>query len=469
MPRPAPQNALRRKILQSLDEDAIANVTQFAQALGAQRPSVSRLLSQLQLEGLVQKEGKSWSLTNSGRQHVTAWEKNNSKALSAPSVLFSEAVMRSAQSYAPMFAEMQRFTRSFEIPLASMLNHQKTIQQITTSNVIQSLASQIAILSQPSLSEWMIKDLNKSAAFHMGAETAAIGALNNHLVSQSLQTVLQGQFQSVALLRDLVGVSDVFASAPLTKALSQVNFGLATMISNMESIVGTIHTTYSSVSRIFAPLAEATRTFQSYLTQNFDEARIHPLTYPATLQLVAPAKTASTLIHTVRLTVEQEHSTQESGSSSQQVAEPWLVQIEQVDHVISRCGASYASMWRGSWSVLSSANPDRYRQAAHSGRELLAQLLEKHAPMSTFTSQELQEAPNGRPTRRMRVRKILAHRDGATDFVEATARMLDEMYGRLSGISHDHAPQPIVTEHEVSGFLLTLGGILWLLFGGSSE
>src|SRR5262249_22220505 len=154
-----------------------------------------------------------------------------------------------------------------------------------------------------------------------------------------------------------------------------------------------------------------------------------------------PAQTTSTLVRSVRNAVVQENDEQNHRVEIEE-SKPWLVQVQRVEQVIQQCGPSFENMWLGSWAVLRSDNPDRCRQSAHSGRELLNQLLQHYAPNDAFSEEELMQAPQNHPTRKMRIKKILSNRAGATEFVDATARALDELYARLSSISHDHSIEP---------------------------
>ena len=120
-------------------------------------------------------------------------------------------------------------------------------------------------------------------------------------------------------------------------------------------------------------------------------------------------------------------------------------------------------MWDGSWVALDSGAPDHLRQAMHSARELLNQVLTHVAPDSAFSEEELaQRGSNGRPTRKMRIRKVTA-RDGIANWADSFATTVDLSYGVLAAESHMRDRERPLTLNEARGFLISVGGLLLVL------
>jgi hypothetical protein len=107
------------------------------------------------------------------------------------------------------------------------------------------------------------------------------------------------------------------------------------------------------------------------------------------------------------------------------------------------------------------------RQAAHSGRELLRNVLDFLAPDCAFTPEEINRAPKGNPTREMRAAKKLGKKKDskAVIWVGSGAHLVDDQYQVLSARAHEEPAN--VTHAVVHGMLLTLSGILMYLLSGS--
>lgn len=137
-----------------------------------------------------------------------------------------------------------------------------------------------------------------------------------------------------------------------------------------------------------------------------------------------------------------------------------------IDGYLAQVQARFVAQWHGAWEALGSSNPDRLRQAAHSGRELLDQILHELAPESMFSPDELRQGKDGRPTRKMRIAKILLTTTDSSivKLIEAQARLIDEVHGALVGVAHAHDTINTISDVEVGGYLMTLDGVLLSLF-----
>ncbi|RYF38135.1 MAG: hypothetical protein EOO38_25260, partial [Cytophagaceae bacterium] len=110
---------------------------------------------------------------------------------------------------------------------------------------------------------------------------------------------------------------------------------------------------------------------------------------------------------------------------------------QELDDLLGQIAPRLVKMWHGAWEVLDSPSGDCLRQSTHSARELISQILHVCAPDEMFSEEELQKAPQQRPTRKMRLFKMLGSKSAA-DWVDGAAGNIDKMYARLSAVSHDH-------------------------------
>ncbi|MEW5869077.1 MAG: hypothetical protein AB1894_07375 [Chloroflexota bacterium] len=145
------------------------------------------------------------------------------------------------------------------------------------------------------------------------------------------------------------------------------------------------------------------------------------------------------------------------------VDEPKLFHSDVNDHLIpalENVGPQFSKMWIGAWEAANSDNPDRLRQAAHSGRELLMQILAYHAPDNVFTQEEIEKDGKGQITHRMRLEKILANNPSKSKWAGSVADAVIVSLNELQGISHYRSAEPPANQLFLIGMLITLGGLL---------
>jgi len=97
--------------------------------------------------------------------------------------------------------------------------------------------------------------------------------------------------------------------------------------------------------------------------------------------------------------------------------------MSELERMLNEIKPDFLRMFKGSWEALLSDNPDRYRQAISSMRELLRQVID-----------ELSGAKGGE-TRKERVRQILG-RGSDTELVDALASTVDAIYDFQSSREH---------------------------------
>jgi hypothetical protein len=118
--------------------------------------------------------------------------------------------------------------------------------------------------------------------------------------------------------------------------------------------------------------------------------------------------------------------------------------LDDLDVALRRVNPALCELRHGATSALVSGQPDSIRQAAHSMRELIRQVLDILAPLEDVRAQ-----PNFQPslesdngvTRKMRIRHIMRNREAGfsaseTDIAETLCLLIDKLYGTLSAEAH---------------------------------
>jgi len=187
---------------------------------------------------------------------------------------------------------------------------------------------------------------------------------------------------------------------------------------------------------------------------------------PLGIEVALPTRTTSAYIHSVNLSLMNVDENNDSSWRDTR-SSGFLERPDQFDPIFDELGPNFVAMWHGSWSTLQRNGSDHIRQSAHSGRELLMQVLASYAPDSCFDETEIKQGGQaGKITRRMRVRKIMQYSGhSAVNWVEAVAKALDETYDNLVSASHYRDATPNITEQQLAALLHTLGGMLSFIVG----
>jgi predicted pPIWI-associating nuclease len=125
--------------------------------------------------------------------------------------------------------------------------------------------------------------------------------------------------------------------------------------------------------------------------------------------------------------------------------------LDELDAVLLKINPHLLEVRRGAWSALASGQPDSLRQAAHSARELLEQVLKEGAPDGEVKEkawfQPDKTSKNG-VTPRMRLRVVMEkHRESVSNadlrIAEAACELVFVVDTTLQGLSHSRSePQP---------------------------
>jgi len=140
--------------------------------------------------------------------------------------------------------------------------------------------------------------------------------------------------------------------------------------------------------------------------------------------------------------------------------------IDELDAALSVLSPLFVEMRRGAWRAASSNLPDTQRQAAHSGRELVNQVLHAVAPDDEVVAQpHYQRRPDGKVTRRDRYKLAVSKRArGSSDsdviVLEKAIELMEAQRTKLDGLAHSRDPIVAQTVHDA---LQTIDMVLRLL------
>jgi hypothetical protein len=118
--------------------------------------------------------------------------------------------------------------------------------------------------------------------------------------------------------------------------------------------------------------------------------------------------------------------------------------LDDLDEALSKINPHLVEIRRGAWAALASNQPDSIRQAAHSGRELIDQVLKEGAPDAEITAQSsFQADPTSKSgvTRRMRFKFLMQKYKGSVSnsdmaIVEKSCDLVAAIDDRLKAHAH---------------------------------
>ncbi len=118
--------------------------------------------------------------------------------------------------------------------------------------------------------------------------------------------------------------------------------------------------------------------------------------------------------------------------------------LDELDVALSKIDPKLCELRHGATQSLLSGDPDAKRQASHSARELIRQVLEILAPSEEIKAhQEFQPSEHSKDgiTRQMRIKFAIKKRrsgfsESDAEVIEATCKLIDSLYSKLSGEAH---------------------------------
>ena len=146
-----------------------------------------------------------------------------------------------------------------------------------------------------------------------------------------------------------------------------------------------------------------------------------------------------------------------------------------IDHILIEMSPEVRDRWRGALFALNPRNPDAARHFCTSARELLTEILEKHAKDDDVSVAILncERTQEGKPTRRSKIRFLLDRNgisdDALTDFVEKDMGNVVELFHIFNDGAHGSSgrfthPQLMSIRARVEGAV----SFLWRIISGNA-
>jgi hypothetical protein len=118
--------------------------------------------------------------------------------------------------------------------------------------------------------------------------------------------------------------------------------------------------------------------------------------------------------------------------------------LDGLDQVLLSISAHLLEVRRGAWSALAAVHPDSFRQAAHSGRELIDQVLKEGAPDTAVRADPAfrgRDQSTASVTRRDRLKFLMRKFQGEVSesdlkIADKTIDLVVEIDNKLSAIAH---------------------------------
>jgi hypothetical protein len=349
-----------------------------------------------------------------------------------------------------------------------MFSSEHWTSAIGASQVVPALESVISLSLQPSISELVAQRLD----LDIGSPILQYEGLHNRLAYEAKRSfVLSRELGGVASEQlALLTASTNLLSHDLTTQASKVlqqfdetNQNLSSLITGLEIQQNLPLPTFGFPQmRPVTNLAEIARTYEGYLADTVRRVNIGDWGWNGDIGIVTPTRVVTSYVDSI---YGNPYGMEGSNAPFRQ-NDLLLTTGQESEDVLSKklavLGPNFIAMWQGCRIVLDSNSPDKIRQSAHSGRELLMQVLTCLAPTSAFEKIELQQyGHNNQPTRQMRVKMIMKDRGKrATAWVDAVAKAIDETYDLLAATSHNRKTVSPMTDYQAASILYTLGGLL---------
>ncbi len=476
-----PNADLQRRILLAMKTKPAASIAELARRVDAVSPSASRALHALESRGLVERKSRQWVLTALGN---TAAER-----------VLDQVPARSEQAVATagrVLARQRGMERvlGLERPTHPMLQQFVKEQAGMVSQMTETLGADLSKLSwiseqtgylsriQDQL-DW-VRTMNDLLGPHKPMLDAIaqrsslieqVGQLTVGLVDRlGLLAAVEAAMSAQRVQLSAFDAVPVMQFPELSRWLGESLAPAGRMVADLSSVSVAVRAfTPAGLPLIVQAAAEVVRTHHVHIRDalgHLGEVALHP-SIDWTPSMVAtevflPTYTTARFVGVARHVVEERDA--ESGRPLRlDLAEEREAALLDALGVL---GPQFVAMWRGAWHALSTGGPDTIRQAAHSGRELLNQVLAVLAPDDLFAGEV-------KVTRAMRVKKIVGPTsESKRDWADSVARNVDETYALLSGEAHLRQETARFDEEGLAGVLETTAGLIRFLLScsdGSSQ
>ena len=452
------RSRLQIRILIRLEQGPVKTVSDLAELIDAQRPSVSRSLKTLRNDKLVVRHRDGWTLTLAGEEE--ARRRNRELANVADSLRLP---FRAAAPLNGLQRELSVATSRSESPIhdlhrersagiARSLSAINDLNREYSAGILRSISPLNDLLRERSAgiarSLSVINDLNrKNVAATLGFlspihdlhREQSAGIARSLSVVNDLHREFSATFtQSISPLVDIhremsMATAQSVAIPDLGWVISRNNAMVARSIENLHAVYSAPNVRANGFEKVLYPsvlrdVHDIGGTYQRLFGETTKIADAKPDLIEmqnSWSRMLVPSSTIANFTHALRSEVAPELEASRVGSSQSLGQEN---PQESLARLLTDLNPDLVVKWQGSWQVLSDSNPDRLSQAASSYRELVRMVLDELAP-------DVGADPSVRSSKRRRqVRHVLDGREA--DFAVAMVEGLPELYDFLSKPAH---------------------------------
>lgn len=476
------RSTLQTQILAALSVSAVESVSAFAKSLEKPRPSVSRSLHRLAQDGYVEKQGRTWQLTETGRHEAALATKalqtatkevveitgKKFKAVSSISDRMTTPVAR--LSFSDQFSGLQ-----FDLANTTLGQMSSFIDQVSVADALGLASVSSAITANFGLNaradQKLLSNLAGSAAQMGDLVEIATGLVNPALSASSALDSLIPKWSGFSPLAEAMRSWQTEGVASLAAPLLSVQDSYASILNCLPTIDHSLG---------YCAIADQTRLMASTLSNVMqlpdygnlaarlavgDEVDPNLLRIPANLSLISssladvfhenllslggsntPFQPSVLSDHLYYSTLPVSHYAQASRhllvdelfelSDESQSRTNEDLGNEELDPLLSRLDPDFVGKRRGSWIALNGTNPDRLAHAAGSQKNLLLQVLRLLVADSELAYVDLNEKGS---KIKARVKQIMGGSESETDHVMAVANAVVTGYAIYN--KYDHTNQ----------------------------
>ena len=465
------RSMLQVRILRHLQKGPVKTITELADAVKSQRPSVSRSMRLLRADGLVEQSDHSWCLTDAGlREAEEAETKLTATAEKAARTLTSsiqglQSVAGLADSLRQQQADLHHSLRQRVADLDRL--HRHTLagpadslrqQQAGLHHSLRQRVADFDRLHRHTLAGLADSLRQQQADLHHSLHQRVASLDSPRLnVAEAIKPLAEAQRLNLRLLDKVTEPLHTYSALAAARHNSLLLSGaMENAFALEQSALADVAKNTSTFDRLawaWPRLSEVTRSFGRL----FEEQSSTWLTQPSlpleraqSESMVLPTATVARYTESLRWLDEAESDTptRPLHTLSDDLGD------EGLDPLLARIDPEFVKMRQGSWQTLRAGGLDRLRQAAVSQREMLSQLLRELAPDT-----KLPKDARGKPSTKARVRVILDCNGSIVDFVDAVVKALLEYYKQLNKFTHQNQTQ----EESLQAILQTGEGLIRLI------
>jgi len=403
---------LQVKIMLALQASRASNLTQLAQAVGAQRPSVSRSIATLRSRGVVRQANGAWELTPDGRRLIRMFDKRAIDSMEDAAKAARRA-MNEIGVLAPgagglsdalrALGDVSSLTRSaFTDQVGPAMNDLISRAILPNPSVVESVAhlqsvigpslsglaqtNRIAGLSESLLTRSM-SEIGATAEIAKNMSSLITGARDiQDMYSATISPLLHAQELSASLLGRMV-------TDPSRSLFADNNLLVAQTIANVENMYGSVALNSGVYQNVTAPFAASFAGISgsyeqliSGVVQQF-QSFSHTITDMTSWNsVIVPSIAVAEYTTAVAAVIEEPPV--EPRPKVRTLARYSRMESD-VSQRLTALHPEFENMRQGAWQAIEGDNPDKARHAAISSRELMRHFLAALVPNVEISEDEL--------------------------------------------------------------------------------